>query len=367
MKPVERTVVLPAAEVVVHRAAWRQVLRDRTPLTAGAQHIHQAVHDLTDVHSPLVAASLGARDLHLGQRPFLIGQVAGVTQLTAVIPGAVLDSPHRAAPANRGSQDGIITDSQDSTCSWTDTKGKDPKIKENLQEAFQIHPELPADDPRVLAGKKLHGTNPWPSAMPDLKPRMMRYYVQMWDLAQELLRLFAIGLDLPEDIFMKFFHEPMLMLRLLHYPPQNPQEITDHIGTRAHTDSGAFTILAQDDTGGLEVCNVDGEWIGVPPIEGSFVINIGEMMKVWTDGTFAATPHRVINRYGRERYSVPFFVTSDYDAIIEPMMRNPEQNNKAPEFATSLPLDRSSVCGEILSHLYWRIYPAYEGETAAAG
>lgn len=244
------------------------------------------------------------------------------------------------------------------------TKGKDPKIKENLQEAFQIHPELPADDPRVLAGKKLHGSNPWPTAMPDLKPRMMRYYQQMWSLAQELLKLFALGLDMPETTFLKFFSEPMLMLRLLHYPPQRPDEIGDHIGTRAHTDSGAFTILAQDDTGGLEVCNIDGEWIRVPPIADSFVINIGEMMKVWTDGIFSATPHRVINRYGRERYSVPFFVTSDYDAVIEPMMRNPDQSNKAPEFATSLPRDRSSVCGEILSYLYWRIYPAYEGETA---
>jgi len=239
------------------------------------------------------------------------------------------------------------------------TKGHDSAIKENLQEAFQIHPDQADDDPRVLAGLPLLGRTPWPSAMPDLKPRMMRYYDRMWTLAQDLLLLFALGLDLPEEKIMKLFKDPLLMLRLLHYPPQRREDTGEHIGTRAHTDSGAFTILAQDNTGGLEVRNVNGEWIAVPPIEGTFVINIGEMMKVWTDGMFAATPHRVINVYGQERYSVPFFVNADYDAIIEPIMRNPSRHARSAELATSLPLDRSSVCGEILAYLYWRIYPSH--------
>ena len=78
VKPVECAVVLPATEVMVHRAAWWQVLRNRAPLTSGAQHIHQAVQDLTDIDSPLVATSFGARDIRLGQPPLLVSQVAWV-------------------------------------------------------------------------------------------------------------------------------------------------------------------------------------------------------------------------------------------------------------------------------------------------
>jgi hypothetical protein len=88
VQPIERAVVLPATEEVVHRATRWQVLRDRAPLATGAQHIHQAVHPLTHVHRPLVTASPGTRDLGLCQVPFRIGQVAGIAQLAAVIPGS---------------------------------------------------------------------------------------------------------------------------------------------------------------------------------------------------------------------------------------------------------------------------------------
>ena len=101
MQSVERAVMLPAAEIVINGAARRQVFWHRAPLAASAQHIHQAVHHLAYVHYPLVAAPLGARDLRFGQTAFLIGQVAGIAQIAAVIPGAVLDSPNLQAPTNQ--------------------------------------------------------------------------------------------------------------------------------------------------------------------------------------------------------------------------------------------------------------------------
>jgi isopenicillin N synthase-like dioxygenase len=80
------------------------------------------------------------------------------------------------------------------------------------------------------------------------------------------------------------------------------------------------------------------------------------MMKVWTDGIFAATPHRVINRFGQERYSMPFFATPDYDAVIQPMMENPTPTEH-PHFATSVDRSRPITCGEILHRVYGRIWP----------
>lgn len=89
-------------------------------------------------------------------------------------------------------------------------------------------------------------------------------------------------------------------------------------------------------------------------------MNIGEMMKIWTDGMYAATPHRVINRYGLERYSMPFFATPDFDAVITPQLSNPDREKAAemPRFATSVAGDRPITCGEILTYLYGRIWPS---------
>jgi isopenicillin N synthase-like dioxygenase len=234
--------------------------------------------------------------------------------------------------------------------------GADPSIKGNLHEGFQIHLELGPDHPQVAAGKPLHGANQWPRAMPSLREKMLRYHARLHEFALELLEMFALGLDLPERIFHRFFTLPMMQYRFLHYPPQGPTDPGDHLGTRPHTDAGAFTILAQDAIGGLEILLRNGEWIRVPPIADTFVVNIGEMMKVWTDGIFASTPHRVVNRYGEERYSMPFFATPDFDAVITPIIANPARAS-APEFATSVDPGKGMTCGEILLRVYTRIWP----------
>lgn len=83
-----------------------------------------------------------------------------------------------------------------------------------------------------------------------------------------------------------------------------------------HTDSGAFTILWQDANGGLEVRTKTGEWVGAPPIEDSFVVNIGDILQYWSNGRYSSTPHRVINRYGTDRYSIPYFVNPGADVVI---------------------------------------------------
>ncbi len=238
------------------------------------------------------------------------------------------------------------------------TKGTGKNLSENLQEAFQFRRPLADDDPDLLAGKPLHGRIPWPKQMPDLKGRMMAYYDKVDALGYELLKLFELALDLPAGTLKQYFKKDMNSLRILHYPPQRPDEDGVHLGARAHTDTNAFTILAQDDNGGLEIRNRDNEWVAVPPVAGTFVVNVGEVLKVWSDAIFSSTLHRVINRSGRERYSIPFFMYPSYDALIQPLMKNPDPANVAPEnLHTSMPRDRPFLYGEFKAQSTARIMP----------
>lgn len=249
--------------------------------------------------------------------------------------------------------------------------GNDPDIKGNRYESFFIQKQFSPDDPDVLAGKRLHAMNRWPEEMPGLRTAMLSYYEKTEALTFDLLNVFAIGLDLPEDTFSRHFKKPMSRLRLMHYPPQDPMDPSEQMGVRPHTDPGLVTLLSQDQIGGLEVLMPGGEWYAVPPIPGTYVVNLGEMMKIMTDGVFAATPHRVINRYGADRYSIPFFVDPDFDTVITPLMKNPDRTPRVePWFATSESKDKPVTSGEILLRLFSRVFPstaAVRTDVAPAG
>ena len=133
-----------------------------------------------------------------------------------------------------------------------------------------------------------------------------------------------LGLD--TDIFDSFFAESLTRLKINHYPPQYDPKQLNSIGVLPHSDSGGFTILWQDDVGGLEIQNQNGDWVGAPPVEDTFVINLGNIMQIWTNGEFSSTPHRVINRTGTDRYSIPFFVNPNHDAIIKPLIGEPDES-----------------------------------------
>jgi isopenicillin N synthase-like dioxygenase len=241
-------------------------------------------------------------------------------------------------------------------------KGSDTKLKENLQEAYQIHLEHPANDPLVVAKTPLYGPNLWPTEMPDLRDRMVTYQNKLRVVGDHLVHLFALAMGLPEDALDPYFKTPTSMLRLLHYPPQQPDDSPERIGTRAHTDTGGITILSQDDVGGLEVMLKTGEWVGVPPKKYSYVINFGEVMSMWSDGIFAATPHRVINRYGKERYSVPYFANPEYHATFVPKVKNLGPRDEKFEKLIS---NKGHQCyGDWIMDVYTRIY---NDPTAYAG
>ena len=166
----------------------------------------------------------------------------------------------------------------------------------------------------------LHGPNQWPAGHPELKRSMLKYFYAVERLAEVLLRGFALSLGLNERCFDDLFEKPMTSLLLNHFPPQENPTADNDIGLVPHADAGGFTILWQDDNGGLEIQNKNGEWVGAPPVDDTFVINIGNVMQMWTNGKFSSTPHRVINRGNRDRYSIPLFVNPSYDVEVGPLV-----------------------------------------------
>ena len=189
--------------------------------------------------------------------------------------------------------------------------------KPNQSESFLVMHELAPDDPDLIAGKPLQGPNQWPEGRPEFRDAALAYMAAMEDLSRRLVQAVALGLDLPGDFFDPYFTKPTVFLRLLHYPPQPPEE--GLFGSAPHTDYGFLTLLAQDEVGGLEVRNRDGQWIAAPPIDGTFVMNVGDILSRWSNGLYASTPHRVINLSGRERYSQPYFFDPSMDSVIEPL------------------------------------------------
>lgn len=174
------------------------------------------------------------------------------------------------------------------------------------KEGFLMGNELSPDHPHILAGFTNQGPNQWPAALPRFKPTLLAYHQALTAVAIHLMQAMAASLGLPQGYFAPFCEDPMAVLRLLHYPPQSPNPHPDEKGCGAHTDWGCLTLLWQDDTGGLQV-HTQGAWIDAPPMKGAYIVNIGDMFARWTNGLYRSTPHRVINRSGRDRYSMPFF------------------------------------------------------------
>ncbi|WP_216896965.1 isopenicillin N synthase family dioxygenase [Nocardia alni] len=197
----------------------------------------------------------------------------------------------------------------------------------DLKEAFDTALDLPDDDPDYLAGNPMLGPNVWPG-IPGFAEAVTAYYRAALNLGRELLWAFAVTLGEDPGVFLRYATKTPSQLRLLHYP-YNPAA-DDAIGIGAHSDFECFTLL-KPTAPGLEVLNGAGEWIDVPPIEDTFVVNIGDMLELWTNGEFIATTHRV-RKVKEERYAFPLFFNVDYDTVVRPLprFRSPGRPERAP-------------------------------------
>lgn len=186
----------------------------------------------------------------------------------------------------------------------------------DLKEAFQVNRDIPDDDPDYLAGKPFCAPNQWPADAPRLRVSAVEYFQTQKRLCESLHEAFAVDLGLPRDFFVPYINQPLATLRLLHYPPVEGSFDGRRYGAAPHTDYGNLTTLAQDDAGGLEVRVRDGRWIVAEPIADTFICNIGDCLMRWSNDTYISTEHRVINRSGRDRYSVVFFHDPNFDAPV---------------------------------------------------
>ncbi len=187
----------------------------------------------------------------------------------------------------------------------------------DTKEAFDLCFELPENDPDYVAGNRLLGPNVWPSELPEFRSAVSAYYRAVFELGRRLLGGFALALGLPPEHFEPVLQKPPSQLRLVHYPASLEPANEGAMGISSHTDYEVFTIL-HTTRPGLEVVNAQGRWIDAPPIPGAFVVNLGDMMEVLTNGRWVSTAHRV-RRVTEERYSFPLFFSLDYHAVVEPI------------------------------------------------
>jgi len=220
----------------------------------------------------------------------------------------------------------------------------DPTFKGNNLEAFHCAVELAADHPDVKAGRPLRGPNLWPESPPGFHDIVYAYFERTYEVAETLLELLAEGLGQPTDFFTRHYRHNLSQLRLLRYAQIDDPDVK--LLARSHCDTGVITVLAQDETGGLEVLNKAGDWIAAPPLKGSYVVNIGNTLQFWTAGRFSSTNHRVANRGGVPRFSIPFFMTPDYDTVVRPIGAADEAT--APTFHV----------GKEMAATYRRIWPS---------
>jgi isopenicillin N synthase-like dioxygenase len=197
--------------------------------------------------------------------------------------------------------------------------------KPNQNESFFISHDRPANHPDVLAGVPLRGRNQWPAGNPGdmpgdmdgMRADMVAYFQSLGAMCDRMLPAFAVALDVPPEHFAPFFaNEGHANLRFLHYPPQ--QDLGDNtFGAAPHTDNSFMTALARTDVPGLSVRLPSGEWFAPPVIPGTFLINLGNIMRRWSNDRFLSTPHGVINDTQADRYSIAYFHSPNPASVIE--------------------------------------------------
>ena len=188
--------------------------------------------------------------------------------------------------------------------------------KPDWREQVDVGPELPAlpRDPES-PWRRLQGPNQWPAALPELKPTLLAYQEAVTKLGIRVLKAFAAALEQPEDVFAPIYSPwPNQLTKIIRYPGRAAEDANQGVG--AHKDGGFVTILLQDKVAGLQVEGENG-WIDAPPVPGTFIVNIGEILEIASNGYLRANVHRVVSPpAGGDRLSIAFFLGAHFDARV---------------------------------------------------
>ncbi len=237
------------------------------------------------------------------------------------------------------------------------------------KEGLYLGAELSPDHPRVREGTPLHGANLFPRRPAALGGVILEYIEALTSLGHALMRGISLGLGLdPTAVSERLTADPTVLFRIFHYPPVSGSDAEPGWGVGEHTDYGLLTILLQDASGGLEV-EIAGRWTPAPPIPGTFVCNIGDMLERLTGGAYLSTPHRVVSPHRRGRLSFPFFFDPGWDARVEslvgadstdPAIAGPGNH---PRWDGTSVHDFEGTYGEYLTQKVSRVFPElFEGQ-----
>ena len=210
--------------------------------------------------------------------------------------------------------------------------------KSDYKESFVWGLEVAEDDPDFRTGGRLLAPNQWPAFIPEMREKLAAYFTEAQICGEKLLKALAKGLQVPGDYFLKEIDKPVSRGALIYYPPNHPNRYPNQrlpekygrffqVGSGEHTDYGTLTMLCQDQIGGLQIKGKSGTWVSAEPIEGTFVVNIGDLLARWSNGRFESTPHRVINSSTQARYSLAMFVDPNWNATIKPLTQDGECAN----------------------------------------
>ncbi len=201
------------------------------------------------------------------------------------------------------------------------------KGKADQYEAWKLHNETDPSD-QICKDCNLYGPNKWPDINHDIKTPVMNYWLELTRVSEYLIIALCKTLDIDEKYILECMKNPLTNMTLLNYPPTPP--LSDTWGQHPHKDFNLLTLLAHDPVGGLEVRTLNNQWITAECPPDGMVLNVGDMLELWSGGRLISTPHRVINRTGKHRQSFPFFSKPRWDVIVKPLLEPLANFDRAP-------------------------------------
>ena len=194
-------------------------------------------------------------------------------------------------------------------------------------EAWKLHNETDPDD-QICEDCNLYGPNKWPNIAQNIKTPVMNYWRELTRVSEDLIIALCKTMGIDEKFILECMNNPLTNMTLLNYPPTPP--LSDTWGQHPHKDFNLLTLLAHDPVGGLEVRTLDDKWITAECPPDGMILNVGDMLELWSGGRLISTPHRVINRTGKQRQSFPFFSKPRWDVVVKPLLEPLPGFNREP-------------------------------------